>query len=188
MRSIQKKIKNRRKWLKKKYYKELADEINSAAEARQVEKEFSLAKKFTVLKGGSKKCISNEKLKQHFENHFSARNIALPPELESPEKYSFLAEEKIPVNEEVPSIQEARDAVSTFKDGKNWGSDKLKTEGLKYNSSNLLLEGIPALLILIWSILSVPSAWLHSNITCLYKKGIKSQELKTIGVYPLEQI
>ena len=82
LRIAQKKVKNRRKWLKKKYYKELADEINTAAEARQVEKEFSLAKRFSMLKDGSKRCISNEKLKQHFENHFSARNIPLPPELE----------------------------------------------------------------------------------------------------------
>ena len=174
LRIAQKKVKNRRKWLKKKYYKELANEINTAAEARKAEKEFALAKKFNMLKDGSKKCISNEKLKQHFEKHFSARPIPLPPELERPEEYSFLAEEKIPINEDVPAEKEVKDAVRTFKDGKNWGSDKMKTEGLKYNSSNLLLGRILALLTLIWSILSVPSAWLHSNITCLYKKGIKS--------------
>ena len=126
------------------------------------------------MKVGNKKCISNEKLKQHFENHFSERNIPLPPELEKPEDYSFLAEEKVPVNEDVPTGKEVQDAVSTFKDGKNWGSDKMKTEGLKYNNSNLLLERILALLILIWSILSIPHSWLHSNITCLYKKGKKS--------------
>ena len=174
LRRLQKKVKNRRKWLKKQYYKELADEINTAAEARQVEKEFSLAKNYTILKSGSKKCISNEKLKQHFESHFSARNIPLPPELEKPEEYSFLAEERIPINEDVPTVKEIQDAVHTFKNGRNWGSDKMKTEGLKYNNSNLLLERILALLTLIWSILAIPSAWLHSNITCLYKKGIKS--------------
>ena len=118
--------------------------------------------------------ISNEKLKQHFENHFSARNIPLPPELEKPEEYSFLAEENISINEDVPSVREIQDAVGTFKNGKNCGSDKMKTEGLKYNNSNLLLERILALLVLIWSILLIPSAWLHSNITCLYKKGVKS--------------
>ena len=50
-----------------------ADGINNAAEARNVEKEFSLAKKYTAIKAGSKLRISNEKLKNHFEKHFTAR-------------------------------------------------------------------------------------------------------------------
>ena len=44
MRKLQKTIKKRRKWLKNKYYKEMADNINTAAQAREVEKEFTLAK------------------------------------------------------------------------------------------------------------------------------------------------
>ena len=38
-RKIHKKMKARRKWLKKHYFKELADDLNNVAEARQVEKE-----------------------------------------------------------------------------------------------------------------------------------------------------
>ena len=70
-----------RKWLKNKYYKEMADNINRVAQAREVEKEFTLAKKYTALKTGSKLMISNEKLKDHFENHFATRDLQIPPEL-----------------------------------------------------------------------------------------------------------
>ena len=52
----------------------MADNINMAAQAREVEKEFTLAKKYTALKTGSKLMISNEKLKDHFENHFATRD------------------------------------------------------------------------------------------------------------------
>lgn len=51
MRKLQKAIKKRRKRLKNEYYKELADNINTAGQAREVEKEFALAKKYTALKG-----------------------------------------------------------------------------------------------------------------------------------------
>ena len=73
LRKSQKTIKERRTHLKNEYYRELADGINNAAEARNVEKEFSLAKKYTAIKAGSKLRISNEKLKNHFEKHFTAR-------------------------------------------------------------------------------------------------------------------
>ena len=126
------------------------------------------------MKTGNTKSISNEKLKQHFENHFAARNIPLPPELENPQKYSFLAEEKIPISEDVPAKKEVRDAVGTLKNGRNWGTDKLKTESLKYNKSEKLVERLLTLLVLIWTTITIPSSWLHSNITCLFKKGIRS--------------
>ena len=50
MRKLQKTIKKRRKWLKNKYYKEMADNINTAAQAKEVEKEFTLAKNTLLLK------------------------------------------------------------------------------------------------------------------------------------------
>ena len=45
-RKLQKKIKDTQKWLKNEYYRELADNINTVAEAREVEKEFAMAKKY----------------------------------------------------------------------------------------------------------------------------------------------
>ena len=166
----------------KQFYKNLAEDLNSAAEARQVEKEFSLAKKYSALKSGNKTTISKERLKQHFENHFSARAIPLPPELENPQNYPYLEDEKIPINEGAPTEKETRDAKASFKDNKSFGTDRLKTEGLKYNSSNTLVARIHLLLVLIWSTLMVPTAWLHAYITCLYKKGSQKDPVNYRGI------
>ena len=84
IRRIQKDIKKRRTLLKNQYYEELASNINSAAEAREIEKEFRLAKKFSMLKTGTKLAISNDNLKTHFKKHFAARNLQMPPEIERP--------------------------------------------------------------------------------------------------------
>ena len=174
MRKLQKAIKKRRKWLKNEYYKELADNINTAAQAREVEKEFALAKKFTALKAGSKLTISNEKLQVHFENHFAAQKLQLPPELEKPDEYPHLKDEVIHVNEDPPDEKEVKDALKSFKNNKSAGTDKLKTEGLKYNDSKNLIKAIITLLTLIWTCIMVPTSWLHASITCLFKKGLKT--------------
>ena len=63
------------------------------AEAREVEKEVSKAKKYGMLKSGSKTTISNQKLQEHFEQHFSACELPMPPELEKPEEYPHLCDE-----------------------------------------------------------------------------------------------
>ena len=77
------------------YYQELANNINTVAEARDTEKEFALARKYSALKKSTRSTISNEKLKTHFADHFSLREISLPPELEIPENYPFLTEDLI---------------------------------------------------------------------------------------------
>ena len=103
-RKLQRKIKETQKRLKNEYYRELADNINTIAEAREVEKEFAMAKKCTAFKSGSKLQISNEKLKTHFENHFAAKSpeLPLPPELRNPEQYQHLSDEVVMINEEFP--------------------------------------------------------------------------------------
>ena len=59
LRCVQKAIKNSRVMLKNIYYKELADNINTAAEARDVQKEFALAKKYCALKTSNKNTRRN---------------------------------------------------------------------------------------------------------------------------------
>ena len=169
------KIKKRRCFLKRQYYKELADNINTVAQAREVEKEFALAKKYCAFKQGQPKAISNEKLKSHFQEHFKARDLPIPPELEFPDRYQHLyQDEKFPIDESVPGAEETDDALKTFKNGKSGGTDKVKTEGLKYNHSELLIKAILMLMSIIWTTIKVPSSWLHASITCLYKKGVMS--------------
>ena len=70
VRNKQSEIKERTKELKNTYYSELANNINSAAMAREVEREFAMAKKYASIKVGSKLSISNDKLKNHFIEHF----------------------------------------------------------------------------------------------------------------------
>ena len=174
IRKQQKTIKKYRSYLKNKYYGKLADEINSLAEARNVEKEFRLAKKYNILRTGSKLAISNERLKTHFEQHFSARSIPLPPELNESNNCTRIDEVTIPINEGVPNEDEVKNAIKSFKNNRCAGTDKLHTEGLKYNNSHNLINAILKLMTLIWSLVSVPNEWLHCSITCLYKKGVKS--------------
>ena len=54
---------------------------------------------------------------------------------------------------------------------KSEGTDKVKTEGLKYNENKNLINVLLSLLILIWTHVMVPTLWLYASITCLYKKG-----------------
>ena len=82
---LRKNIRDKRKELKDHFYSKKAAEINNAAEARQVEKEFSLAKNYAMHKKPPSKIeISKEKLTMHFEKHFSERELELPPELIHP--------------------------------------------------------------------------------------------------------
>ena len=85
VRKLKKAIKKRRTKLKNAYYHELAESINNADAAREVQKEFALAKKYTAIRAGSKLAISNDKLKRHFEPQFATSPVPLPPELAEPE-------------------------------------------------------------------------------------------------------
>ena len=68
--SLRKQVRMKRKGLKDRYYLDKANAINDAAEARQDEKEFSLAKSHAMHKTSSKLSISKEKLTKHFKDHF----------------------------------------------------------------------------------------------------------------------
>ena len=171
MRKQQKAIKEKRRELKNEYYRKAADNINSAAAARQVEKEFSLAKKHSSFKTSTKLRISNEKLQSHFKQHFAARVLPVPPELENPENFPNLNDPQLEINESIPTGAEIKTVLKSFKNNRSSGTDKLKTEGLKYNDSKNLIHVLQTLLTIIWTTCTLPANWLHSSITCLYKKG-----------------
>ena len=141
--------------------------------AREVEKEFAMAKKYTAIRKGSKLSIPNNKLKDHFQVHFASKtpNLELPPELAHPEWFPYLNDIKVEVKENPPDEKELEDALHTLKNNKSSGTDKLKTEGLKYNSSKKLINSLMMLFTLIWTSRTVPKVWLHASITCLHKKG-----------------
>ena len=114
-------------------------EINCAAEARQVEKEFQLVKNYVMHKSSSKIDISKEKLTKHFKQHFSERVLELPPELPSPENFDYLKDSPIAVNQEHPTLEEIKEALKSFKNNKSFGTDNVPSEGLKYSSSKTYL-------------------------------------------------
>ena len=171
--ALQTEIREKRKLLKNQYYYEKAQDINSAAEARQVEKEFHLAKSYAMHKPSPKIDISKEKLTKHFEKHFSERDLELPPELANPNNFEYLKDSPIKVNEEPPTLEEIQEASKTFKNNKSFGTDNVPPEGVKYSSSKHLFIYLTMLISLIWQI-AIPKSWLVLKIVCLYKKGLKS--------------
>ena len=137
--TLQSEVRNKRKLLKQQFYSKKANEINCAAEARDVEKEFQLAKSYRMHKSSSSKIhISKEKLSKHFEKHFSERDLELPPELVNPDNFEYLKDSRTVVNEEPPTIEEIKEACKTFKNNKSFGTDNVPPEGVKYSSSNNL--------------------------------------------------
>ena len=90
--NTRKEIKIKRNELKNAYYEKKANEINNAAEARQTEKEFALAKKRSMISTSSRINISKEKLTEHFKAHFAERPLPIPPEVENPETFQYLKE------------------------------------------------------------------------------------------------
>ena len=90
------------------------------AEARQVDKEFALAKKYTAIQTGVRTTISKGKLKTHFEQHFAARPLELPPELKSPHQFPHLAGAPCHINQGEPSLEEMKGKQEEMK-----GNDEL---------------------------------------------------------------
>ena len=95
----------------------------------------------------------------------------MSPELVLPDQFSHLKDVEVTVIEDPPTAEEIETVLKTFKNNKSAGTDKLKTEGLKYNSSKELINALLMLFTMIWSYVSVPVFWLHATITCLHKKG-----------------
>ena len=172
--ALRKQVRKKRKSLKDNYYHQKAIEINCAAEARQVEKEFNLAKNFSMHKPSSKINISKEKLTKHFKQHFAERVLELPPELANPENFEYLKDSPIEVNQEPPTLDEIQEASKTFKNNKSFGTDNVPPEGVKYSLSKNLFIYLTMLTSLIWLHMAVPKSWLELKIICLYKKGLKS--------------
>lgn len=100
----------------------------------------------------------------------------MQPELSNPEGFphSNPPVELELIVESPPDTSEVDDCMSKFKNGKCPGTDGIYGEELKYSGSRRLVLYLVLLLGLIWESVTVPSTWLLSSITCLYKKGLRS--------------
>ena len=169
-------IKKMRTKLKNDYFSNLAKNINVANEARNVEEEFRLCKNYRMNKHSEKQLISNEKLSEHFEEHFNEKNIEVQPEVVHPENFPhILPPDDLQINSDIPTVAETQDVKKKLKNGKCLGTDLLYPEHLKYNNSNRFTVYLMFLLTTIWTTFIIPSSWLISSITCLFKnKGSRS--------------
>ena len=80
--------------------------------------------------------------REHFKEHYAARvpQLEMPPKRAQPENFPHSENVQVTVNEDPPTLEEMEHVLKTFKNNKSAGTDKRKTEGLKYNSSNQLIR------------------------------------------------
>ena len=162
-------IKKKRQQLKSAYFHCRAEAINQAAEERKVEEEFRLAKS-RMTSPSKKLLISNDKLTEHFKQHFSQRSCDKQPEVINPENYPFLLPSiEEAVDESPPSNEEIQDAIKVMKNNKCKGTDNLSNEQIKYNCSSRFFNLIVILVSTIWAVVSYPKSWFHSRVCCLFK-------------------
>ena len=138
--------------------------INLAAEARQVEEEFRLCKNYSMTTKSDKTLISTENLSEFFEDHFKEKRSLIQPEVLTPEDYPhIISPMDLNINSNIPDIAEVKDIIKGFKNGKCLGTDFLHPEHLKYNESNRFVVYLMPLLTTIWTTF-VLSSWLISSI------------------------
>ena len=177
-------IKRMRNKLKNDYFFNLANNINTAGEARKIEEEFRLSKSYTMHKHTDTNLITSEKLTEFFEDHLKEKPIDLQPEVMNPNDYPhILPPDDININSDIPSEGEVQEAIKKLKNGKCQGTDKIYGEELKYNTSSRFLVYFMLLLTTIWTTFILPSSWLISSITCLFKnKGSRSDATNYRGL------
>ena len=121
-----------------------------------------------MLKSTEINIIPPEKLTEFFKDHLSQRHVELQPEVSHPSEFPhILPDHSEIITDTPPTSSEVQSAVKSF---------KVSPEQLKYNNSHKLLLHITIFLVTIWTTFKVPSTWLVSSITCLFKnKGSRAE-------------
>ena len=177
-------IKKKGNKLKNDYFLNLANNINTAGEARKIEEEFRLSKCYTMHKHTDTKLITSDKLTEFFEDHLKEKHVELQPEVTNPDDFPhILPPDDINISSDIPSEAEVQEAIKRLKNGKCQGTDKVYGEELKYNTSGRFMVYFLLLLTTIWTTFILPSSWLVSSITCLFKnKGSRSDAANYRGL------
>ena len=128
--------------------------------------------------------ITSEKLTEFFQDHLKEKPVDLQPEVITPGLYPHvLPPDDINISTDIPTVSEVNDARKRFKNGKCQGTDKIYGEEVKYNSSNRFMIYLMLLISTIWTSCILPSSWLISSITCLFKnKGSRSEAANYRGL------
>ena len=115
LKELGKSIRKLRNKLKNDYFSNLAENINTVAEARKVEEEFRLCKSYEMHKPTDTKLISSEELTEFFQDHLKEKPVELQPEVITPELYPhILPPDDININTSIPSEEEIDDAQKKF--------------------------------------------------------------------------
>ena len=137
-------------------------------------KSFRLAKDLegTTTKSKTKTQCSENDFVKHYSNHFSDRNLPMPPELDPENPFIPPNTFDAPlVDESEPTHGEVLKALSGFKNGKAKGTDDIHNEQLKSAVSSSAFVGIVLkLMLLLWNCPILPAKWLSCKISTLYEK------------------
>ena len=103
--------------------------------------------------------------------------LEIQPEVLNPENYHhILPPDDLQINSNILEIAEVQDVLKEFKNWKCLESDLLYPEHLKYNNINRFNVYLMLLLTTIWTTFCIPSSWVISSITYLFKnKGFRSE-------------
>jgi len=173
--NFQKTNRNLRKLLRKlknRYYADEAAEINSYAEARNIERAFRRAKTGQFKDLNNNAC-ETEKLRKKFKNHFTCDTTKPAPEslYDNPPEFleSLLEISRLhKINTDIPSNPEISNILRKFKNGK--ASNDLPPDLLKYAKTDpLFMTEITEIMQDVWTNFKTPEAWGLSRLKCLFK-------------------
>ena len=186
LRTIMKQIKKKKVELLNKFYEQKAQNINEASEARKIDREFAEAKKHHMRKESRDLLVSKSALHCHFESHFKDNDIVpMPPEITNPKDSCLMdtLNTAIEVDESPPTEKEVEGVLAQLKNGKCSGIDNIRMEQMKFGRrSNAFIQHLMKLLFLIWTSAIVPALWMQSKISCIFKKGSRSDAANYRGI------
>ena len=153
---------------------------------QRIEPRIRLSKCYTMHKHTDTKLITSDKLTEFFEDHLKEKHVELQPEVTNPDDFPhILPPDDINISSDIPSEAEVQEAIKRLKNGKCQGTDKVYGEELKYNTSGRFMVYFLLLLTTIWTTFVLPSSWLVSSITCLFKTMDQEVMLPIIVVFLL---
>lgn len=185
-RFLSKLIKSRADILKKIFYQEKADEVNSAAVSRDLEKLFRNAKNHGAFNDRAPSPAACNKLREHFKVHFNKEPpTEIPHELIEPPNYLIASLEHIisdNIDGDPPGEAEVRSAIAQLKLRKS--TTDTQAELLQAITSDPdCLRALSTLYTDIWQQKELPDNWKYARLKALFKnKGVAKDAVNYRGL------
>ena len=185
-RKFSRKIRKKRTFLKNKFFGAMADDINQASVMRQVEEEFRLSKKRSLLKKSTKIKCAPEKLHAKFTEHFKRKPTpnSTKSQIEITDLKKILPDVNILIDLETPDIDEiAYQMEKKLKNGRCCGTDEIVGEQLKYAESEKLPQYVHEIVRRLWEENELPENWSILRLKPIFKnKGSELDPSKYRGM------